>query len=146
MQKLFPFFTRIVLMASIVGIIPSSRAQSFEMLHSFRGTNGANPYARLLQASDGDLYGTTFNGGTNSLGTLFKMTLSGLVTPLVHFANTNGRNPYAELVQGNDGSFYGTTYQGGTIGNGTAFKMTTQQGVTTLVSFTNNNGSFRWAD
>ena len=57
-------------------------AQTFTTLHSFDGTYGANPYAGLVQATNGDGYGTTPNGGANGYGTVFKITPSGTLTVL----------------------------------------------------------------
>jgi uncharacterized repeat protein (TIGR03803 family) len=116
----------------------------------FNKTNGANPLGRLVQAKDGNFYGTTYAGGTNDYafggsgsGTVFKMTPSGVLTTLVSFNGTNGTYPMAGLVEGNDGNFYGTTQIGGTNGGyGTVFKMTPSGALTTLVSFNNTNGAF----
>ena len=52
-------------------------AQTFTTLHSFDDTDGAQPYAGLVQATNGDLYGTTYAGGANNNGTVFKITPSG---------------------------------------------------------------------
>ena len=107
-------------------------------LYSFtNGNDGANPYAGLVQGSDGNFYGTTVSGGTNGgYGTVFMMTTNGILTTLLSFANTNGANPFAGLVQGSDGNFYGTTVNGGTNGGyGTVFMATTNGMLTTLVSF-----------
>jgi uncharacterized repeat protein (TIGR03803 family) len=110
-------------------------------LYSFTGGNdGANPYAVLVQGSDGNFYGTTEYGGTNGVGTVFKMSANGALTSLYSFTGTNdGANPVRGLVQGSDGNFYGTTQNGGTNGWGTVFKITTNGAVTTLYSFAGGN-------
>jgi uncharacterized repeat protein (TIGR03803 family) len=108
------------------------------VLHAFpkTGTDGQIPYAGLIQGSDGNLYGTTYFGGANGLGTVFKVTLSGTETVLYSFAGgSDGDHPYGGVVQGTDGNFYGTTYQGGASGNGTVFKITPSGTETVLYAF-----------
>src|SRR5580698_2912244 len=85
---------------------------SLKTLHSFDSTDGANPIAPLIQASDGNFYGTTGSGGANFRGTIFKVTTSGTLTTLHGFDGTDGSMPTA-LVQGTNGIFYGTTEFGG---------------------------------
>jgi uncharacterized repeat protein (TIGR03803 family) len=111
---------------------------------SSSGTNGAAPYCGLLQAADGNFYGTTHQGGTSvfpGLGTVFKLTPGGVITTLFSFNNTNGSRPYAALTQGIDGGLYGSTLQGGTSNFGTLFRINTNGALTTLLSFTNTNGA-----
>jgi uncharacterized repeat protein (TIGR03803 family) len=110
-------------------------------LYSFTDANdGGNPYAGLVQGSDGNLYGTTEGGGTNNYGTVFKISTNGVLTSLHSFTGTNdGGNPYAGLVQGSDGDLYGTTSGGGTNGAGTVFKISTNGALTNLYSFTGGN-------
>ena len=109
------------------------------VLHAFAksGTDGQIPYAGLIQGSDGNLYGTTYFGGANGLGTVFRVTLSGTETVLYSFAGgSDGEHPYAGVVQGSDGNFYGTTYQGGASNLGTVFKVTPSGIETVLHTFT----------
>ena len=96
-------------------------AQTFTTLHSFDVTDGAHPYAALIQATDGNFYGMTYSGGasnsnctTGTCGTVFKMTPSGMLTTLHSFDKTDGARPTG-LVQDTDGTFYGTTLDGGNI-------------------------------
>jgi uncharacterized repeat protein (TIGR03803 family) len=96
------------------------------VLYSFAGgSDGQHPYADVIQGSDGNFYGTTYDGGANGLGTVFKLTPSGTETVLYSFAggSSDGANPEAGLTQGSDGNFYGNTLQGGTNGLGTVFKV-----------------------
>jgi uncharacterized repeat protein (TIGR03803 family) len=116
-------------------------------LASFDGTNGRDPaFGSLIQASDGNFYGTTLGGGTNAgcgssqgCGTVFKVTLHGKLTTLYNFcAQTNctdGFELFGGLVQGTDGDLYGTTAEGGANGYGTVFRLTTGGKLTTLHSF-----------
>jgi len=84
--------------------------------------DGSAPVAGLVQASDGNFYGTAAEGGVNRLGTLFLMTPTGTLTKLHDFDGTDGNNPFAGLVQGSDGNFYGTT-TGLNISCGTVFRL-----------------------
>lgn len=122
---------------------------TFTSLYSFTGSDdGANPYAGLVQGTDGSYYGTTYYGGTNGYGTVFKFTTNGILTTLVSFNNTNGANPQAGVIQGADGNFYGTTSYGGIytnlsgLGYGTVFELRTNGDLTTLVSFNQTNGAY----
>ncbi len=105
-------------------------------------------YVTLIQATDGNFYGTTYGGGVDAEtcsnyvlcgGTIFKITSSGSFTSLYTFCSStgcpDGRSPQAGLVQANDGNFYGTTYAGGTNNQGTIFRFTPQGALTTLHSF-----------
>lgn len=111
------------------------------VIHSFSGSDGALPFAGLVQASDGYLYGTTRLDGAYGNGTVFKMDTSGNLTVLHSFYWTDGGGPVAALIQGSDGSFYGTTSGGGPLGQGTIFRMDTAGNVTVLHSFGSVDGS-----
>jgi|SRR5580698_5372313 uncharacterized repeat protein (TIGR03803 family) len=88
-------------------------AQTFTPLLSFNGTDGGNPKANLIQATDGNFYGTTNTGGAHSNGAVFKITHGGTLTTLYSVCSlsacTDGANPEAGLIQATDGNFYGTT-------------------------------------
>jgi len=123
-------------------IFKISPAGVFTTLHSFDSTDGAYPYAGLIQAANGDLYGTTEQGGGNGngLGTIFKITPGGVFTTLHRFDGTDGAYPDAGLVQATNGYLYGTTVgggDGGVYGAGTIFRITSEGVLTTLHSFTN---------
>jgi uncharacterized repeat protein (TIGR03803 family) len=110
-------------------------------LYRFTGaSDGGQPEAGLVRASDGNFYGATYYGGahasTSSYGTLFKINTNGALTSLYSFTGTNdGANPQAGLVQGSDGNFFGTTEYGGTNNSGTVFKMSANGVLTSLHSF-----------
>jgi len=99
--------------------------------------DGAYPLAGLVQGSDGNFYGTTYYGGTNYVGTVFRISPSGSETVLYQFGGspTDGYGPQAGLVQGSDGNFYGTTYYGGTNYVGTVFQISPSGAYTNLYSF-----------
>jgi uncharacterized repeat protein (TIGR03803 family) len=118
-----------------------SPAQTFTTLHSFDGTDGSHSQG-LVQATNGNLYGTTYDGGANGYGTVFKMTPSGTLTTLYSFAGTDGANPWRGLVQATNGNLYGTTLGGGANGGyGTVFKISPSGTLTTLHSFDGTDGS-----
>ena len=98
-------------------------------------TDGAFPAVGLALGIDGNFYGTTEDGGTNSYGTVFKITPSGTLTTLHSFDFTDGVHPLGQLVQATNEDFYGTTYIGGANEDGTVFKITPSGTLTTLYSF-----------
>jgi uncharacterized repeat protein (TIGR03803 family) len=106
--------------------------------------DGQQPAAGLVQAANGNFYGTTFFGGANGKGTVFEITPAGTLTTLHSFDGTDGSGPQAGLVQATDGNFYGVTTYGGNnsypLNNcgsscGTVFEITSGGTLTTLYSF-----------
>lgn len=134
---------------SIYKITPSG---TFTSLYDFDSTHGYCPYDPLLQGTDGNLYGTTFFGGTNcisgvSCGVVFRITPAGKLTVLHNFCAqtsgnycSDGEGPVGPLVQGSDGNFYGTTEAGGVNNFGVVFKMTPTGKLTVLHSMTSADG------
>ncbi|MGB7585989.1 MAG: choice-of-anchor tandem repeat GloVer-containing protein [Terriglobales bacterium] len=112
-------------------------------------TDGAHPYAGLIQATDGNFYGATYQGGANNSGTIFEITAAGALTTLYSFCAqagcADGSHPYAGLVQGTDENFYGTTYGGGAHNVGTIFKITSSGALTTLYSLSGVDGANPYA-
>jgi uncharacterized repeat protein (TIGR03803 family) len=96
---------------------------SLTTLHAFNGSDGAYPFAGLLQGSDGNLYGTTSRGGASDVGTVFKLAPDGTLTTLHAFSGGDGAWPEAGLLQGSDGNLYGTTDSGGVGGLGVVFRL-----------------------
>ena len=100
---------------------------SYSNLHNFSGADGISPEAGVVQATDGNLYGSTYLGGTNSSGTLFKMSLDGKFTTLYSFCAqtgcSDGEGPTGTLLQATNGKFYGTTWGGGTHNEGTVYRL-----------------------
>lgn len=130
---------------TIFEITPVGKLTTFYSFCSQPGCrDGGSPQAGLVQAANGNFYGTTSYGGANAYyGTVFEITPAGTFSTLYSFCNQlncpDGALPEAELVQGTDGNFYGTTYEGGAncipAGCGTVFKITQTGKLTTLYSF-----------
>ena len=126
--------------------VPVAGQVQFQALYSFTGdsySDGANPNAGLMQASDGNLYGTTYSGGYDNVGTVFRITTNGVYTSLYSFignvynGTTDSAYPYyGSLVQASDGNLYGTSENGGTNANGTVFQITTNGIESVRYSFT----------
>jgi uncharacterized repeat protein (TIGR03803 family) len=118
-------------------------------LHSFAGADGWSPGGGLVQATNGNFYGTTGWGGANNFGTVFEITPGGKLTTLYSFDLTDGSMPYIAMVQASDGNLYGTTTGGGPSavpgtmngGDGTVFKITPGGELTTLHNFDGTDGA-----
>ena len=111
-----------------------------KVLHTFTaGVSGSKdggvPRAALIQANDGNLYGTTYGGGAHGVGTVYKITPSGAESIVYSFSggvggSKDGASPAAALIQGSDGNLYGTTFFGGNsstgvgTGVGTVYQLT----------------------
>jgi uncharacterized repeat protein (TIGR03803 family) len=105
--------------------------------------DGASPlgFGSLIQATDGNLYGTTRTGG-KGFGTIYQLSPSGTLKTIYKFCKggagthpcLDGANPDG-LVEGLDGNFYGTTTGGGANGDGEVFKVTRYGGLTPIYSF-----------
>ena len=132
--------------------LPMVRAQNVGTLTTLAQNTTASGQefaASLVQGSDGNFYGTASDGGpnTNSHGTVFRITPTGVVTNLYSFSGPDGLSPQAGLLLGSDGNFYGTTAEGGSTyvdsnntGDGTVFRITSAGVLTTLHSFTGYPG------
>jgi uncharacterized repeat protein (TIGR03803 family) len=137
--RISPKFSLFVLCAIATGPLP---AQTFTVLHTFSGSDGANPFAGLI-SSGNTLFGTTENGGSSGSGTVFAINSDG-----TGFANIynftggiDGAAPMAGLVLSGT-TLYGTTSAGGSSSNGTVFAINTDgSGFTNLYNFTALSGS-----
>jgi uncharacterized repeat protein (TIGR03803 family) len=155
--------TVLTVMASLlVSMLLEAQEITLTTLASFAGTNGSGPWASLVEATDGNLYGTTYAGGASghyfgneSAGTIFRVTSSGVLTCLRSFVGPNGSHPRGALIEGADGNLYGTTQEGGDCpgygpfgsqysspGLGTIFRITKDGIFTALLSFWETNGSW----
>jgi len=123
---------------TVFKLAPATNAVS--VLYSFCGSDGSAPMTGVIQATDGNLYGTAYTGGAYSGGTLFRVTLGGVFTQLAAFGSTATQPKFpSRLIQGQDGLLYGTSYAGGdsTFGNGSLFSSTLAGAVTVRAAFIN---------
>jgi uncharacterized repeat protein (TIGR03803 family) len=139
----------VCVLSAVAAIAAPVPAQTFNTLHVWGGTDGANPEDAMIQGTDGNFYGTTEAGGANNectygCGTVFKISPAGTPTTLYSFCSqtgcTDGEAPRAALLQAANGAFYGTTRSGGAYGAGTVFKITPAGALTTLYSFCSQIG------
>jgi uncharacterized repeat protein (TIGR03803 family) len=117
------------------------------VLHSFPGTpDGLLPLAGLIMDKEGNLYGTTYDGGDSGVGTVFKLGVTGKETVLYSFTGgADGGFPLASLVRDKEGNLYATTFLGGDYGFGTVFKLdTTGKETVLLASWARPMGHFPW--
>jgi len=147
---------------TVFKITPKGKLTTLYRFCSLTGcSDGALPYGKLIQAQDGNFYGTTSQGGNSDslcvggCGTVFKITPHGTLTTIYSFCAqpscADGYSPEAGLIQGTDQNFYGTTLLGGgdlvdctngANGCGTAFQITSEGALVTLHSFSNNDGAY----
>jgi uncharacterized repeat protein (TIGR03803 family) len=127
-------------------IFKLDRSGTFSTLHEFTDEEGTLPQWGLIQASDGNFYGTTTSGGATPgrdqlFGTVFKVDAAGTLTRLFTFTNATNGAPSSSLIQGSDGSFYGTTAR-------SIFKIDSRGTLTTLAitSGINLNGVMQAPD
>lgn len=98
-------------------------------IYNFIGANdGANPSALIIDSA-GDVFGSTFRGGSNGYGTIFELTPNGSgayaeSTVYSFSGGGDGANPQEGLLLDNSGNLYGTTANGGSAGDGTVFELT----------------------
>jgi uncharacterized repeat protein (TIGR03803 family) len=118
------------------GVFKISAAGKETLVYSFKGsTDGQSPYTNLIQGSDGNYYGTTEGSGGSAIGTVFKLTPSGVETVLYNFPDqTEGAFPRLPLTQGSDGLLYGiaTDCAGGGCAQAGLFDITTKGVYTNL--------------
>ncbi len=109
---------------------------TFTTLHVFDWADGAQPLSAPIQGLDGNLYGTTSNGGPSGNGVVYRISPSGLYSIVYAFSGgADGSSPRGGIIWGSTGNLYGSTYSGGDSGWGTLFEVTTSGSLTTLHEF-----------
>ena len=137
-------------------------AGALTTLHSFDAltgvgvqlnSDGGHPHATLIQASDGNFYGTAMFGGANGEGTVFRLSAAGAFAKLADFPDSFYGGVTAGLAEGGDGNFYGVAEGAGDEGYGAVFKVTPGGALTTFYAFTDgsdgelpNNGLVKGPD
>ena len=107
------------------------------VLYSFTGgADGAQPYSGLVRDKVGNLYGTTYMGGTSGLGAVYKLAPDGTETVLMSFDGSNGSLPANTLTLDRKGNIYGVASAGGAFGYGTVFTISSAGKTNVLYSFT----------
>jgi len=132
----------------MLGLAALAQAQTFTTLYSFCSeagcADGSTPYAGLLQATDGSFFGTTYTGGSNDGGTVFRIDMKGRLKTVYSFCSqtgcADGSSPYAGLLQAPSRNFYGTTESGGAASAGSVFKVTPSGTLSVLHSFDGSDG------
>jgi uncharacterized repeat protein (TIGR03803 family) len=136
----------LLLAVGIGAVAAKATAQSYRIVTAFfpgDGAEGATPYAGLTPRGRGTLVGTTFHGGVNGSGAIFKIHMDGSGLEALHsFAESDGSYPAAGLLKAADGALYGTTYLGGAYGDGTIFRLAPDLTFAVLHSFAYSDGAF----
>lgn len=140
--QLAPAFT-LACAALMLSLTVHAQAQTINYIATFNGTSGQQP-SNVIQATDGNFYGTTTFGGPALHGNIVKITPTGELSTLYDFCSRphclDGANPYTPPILGSDGNLYGVTQMGGSTQNGgagwgTVYKLTLDGQLTTLYAF-----------
>jgi uncharacterized repeat protein (TIGR03803 family) len=110
-------------------------------LHSFAVADGKLPVGPLHQLADGNIYGTTPEGGANNAGTIFRISTAGAFASLLSFNGVTGSLPGSGVIQTTSGAIFGTTESGGAGTYGTVFELMPGGSLREVVSFAGSAGS-----
>jgi uncharacterized repeat protein (TIGR03803 family) len=128
-----------VLKPALLPAEASPGAPVFSIVLNFDSTHGSHPSGTPIEDSDGNLWGTTEEGGGANQGTVFKLTPDGSLTIIHEFDGADGLYP-SHLVLGSGGAFYGTTILGGNSGYGVIFRVKPTGRFSVLHSFSGPDG------
>ena len=128
------YLTAFIVVTLFTGV---AQGQTYKTLYSFSGgSDGAEPMSSLVQDTAGNLYGTTRDGGTLGLGTVFQLAQSGTEKVLHSFTGgTDGSIPASGLILDSAGNLYGTTDLGGAYNHGVVFKIDSSSNESVLHAF-----------
>ncbi|HEX4121308.1 MAG TPA: choice-of-anchor tandem repeat GloVer-containing protein [Verrucomicrobiae bacterium] len=140
----FPKTTLFISAVAFCGLNVHAQTNRAALIVAFSGTNGSAPYTAMTEGIDGNLYGTTGQGGSNYDGTIFELSSNNVFTTLFNFGFTNGNFPPAKLLRSTNHNFYGVTYGGGSNQYGSVFEFTTNGNLISLYSFDGTNGGNPW--
>jgi uncharacterized repeat protein (TIGR03803 family) len=144
-RQCFPIILALTALAITFSLAVCAQAQTVTYLTRFDGNNGWEPFGPVVQATDGNFYGTTAFGG-NGNGNVYRMTPSGRVTSIYSFCSqancADGQTPITTPILGSDGNLYGVTWTGGIagVGGGVLYKMTLNGRITILHVFCSDSG------
>jgi uncharacterized repeat protein (TIGR03803 family) len=127
---------------TVFELVNNNGTYTLNTLFNFNGGNGADSVGGLIADANGDLFGTTMQGGPNNDGTVFELVNNNgtyTLNTLVNFNGGNGQAPEASLIADGNGNLFGTTVQGGPNNDGTVFEIT-NSGFVTLDHWANANG------
>src|SRR5205085_245456 len=117
-------------------------SQTVDVIHTFPSPDGSRPIGSLVQASDGNFYGLTYEGGAWNAGTIFRVTPTGEFLTVHDFTSDDGELPMGALVQGSDQQLYGVTQTGGAHDLGTIFRLDLRGTFALLHSFGGDEGAY----
>jgi uncharacterized repeat protein (TIGR03803 family) len=120
---------------TLVGVAAASAQIRVDVVHGFSGQGVLNR-SELIQASDGNFYGTAYEGYAGAGGAIIRLRPSGEATVMHAFrGGSDGARPVGGLIQGSDGFLYGTTQQGGALNQGTIYRLSLAGELTILHTF-----------
>jgi uncharacterized repeat protein (TIGR03803 family) len=139
------FATLVLAPAALAATVPActvpSVAQTYSVVSDFLGIPNGPQYLKntgqIPQGRDGNLYGTSHEGGTAGIGTFFSVSPAGTELTPYSFSGPSGEYPVFGLTLGSDGNFYGSTSLGGSSNLGVVYKITSAGVTTVLHNFTN---------
>jgi uncharacterized repeat protein (TIGR03803 family) len=128
-------FRKAICFTTLVFLTSATQAATFKIVHTFAGSDGQSPQASLSIDKKGNLYGTTYDGGSFDDGTIFEISSSGGFSLIHSFSGSGGEFPEANVLLDKKGNIFGTTSSGGSLSAGTVFETTSDGAETVLHSF-----------